>query len=416
MRNKEERSEIQLGLKENLFQFSLLVVVNAFVGAMIGLERSILPQLAEQEFHLVAKTAILSFIVVFGISKALTNYLAGIYSDRFSRKIILVLGWVVAIPVPIILIQAPTWNWILFANALLGVSQGLTWSTTVIMKIDLVGPKQRGFAMGLNEFAGYFAVAISALLTGYIASRAGIRPEPFYLGFVYVAFGLLLSVLFVNETKDHANKEAVDHGDVALLSQKEIFIRSSFTDKNLSSVTQAGFINNLNDGMAWGLFPILFSMRGLSLVEIGWLAAIYPAIWGILQLWTGHLSDSLGRKWLIVGGMWIQAVGIFVTAISTGFLAFAVGAALLGIGTAMVYPTLLAAIGDVAHPSWRASAVGVYRLWRDGGYAVGALVAGVTADLFGIHSAVWLVGGLTLVSGLISAMRMIETHRPGSQR
>lgn len=408
---KDYSGNIQFGLKGNLFQFSLLVVVNAFVGGMIGLERSILPQLAEQEFHLVAKTAILSFIVVFGISKAVFNYLAGIFSDRFNRKIILVSGWFVAIPVPFLLIQAPTWNWILIANALLGVSQGLTWSTTVIMKIDLVGPKRRGFAMGLNEFAGYFAVAISALLTGYIANRAGIRPEPFYFGFAYVLLGLLLSMFFVKETKGHANKEAVDHGSSALTSKKEIFVRTSFTDKNLSSVTQAGFVNNLNDGMAWGLFPILFSMNGLSLVEIGWLAAIYPAIWGILQLWTGYLSDSLGRKWLIVGGMWIQALGIFVTAISSGFGGFAVGAALLGIGTAMVYPTLLAAIGDVAHPSWRASAVGIYRLWRDGGYAVGALVAGVTADLFGIHFAVWLVGGLTLLSGLVSAVRMTETHR-----
>ena len=412
MEKKEHSERIQLGLKENFSQFFLLVVVNAFVGAMIGLERSILPQLAEQEFHLVAKTAILSFIVVFGISKALTNYFAGIFSDRFSRKIILVFGWIVAIPVPFFLIQAPTWNWILFANALLGVSQGLTWSTTVIMKIDLVGPKQRGFAMGLNEFAGYFAVAASALAAGYIASHFGLRPEPFYLGFVYVVVGLGLSTVLVKETKHHAHHESKSHaGEGAELSQKEIFLRTSFLDRNLSSVSQAGFVNNLNDGMAWGLFPMLFAATGLSLEKIGWLAAIYPATWGILQLWTGHLSDLWGRKWLIAGGMWVQAVGIALTAVTENFWFFALGGVLLGVGTAMVYPTLLAAIGDVAHPKWRASAVGIYRLWRDSGYAVGAIIAGVTADLFGLRSAIWLIACITFLSGLVVAVRQSETLR-----
>lgn len=402
--------EIKLGLKENIYQFSLLVVVNAFVGAMIGLERSILPQIAEQEFHLLAKTAILSFIVVFGLSKAAMNYFAGTLSDRYGRKIVLIAGWLIAVPVPFILMVAPTWAWILFANLLLGISQGLTWSTTVIMKIDLAGSKQRGLAMGLNEFAGYFAVAISALGTGYIASHYGLRPEPFYLGVVYVVSGLILSVFCVHETKQHVHLESKGREQPEMqLSQKEIFIKTSFTDRNLSSVTQAGFVNNLNDGMAWGLFPIFFTAAGLSLEKIAWLAAIYPATWGISQLVTGHLSDSLGRKWLIAGGMWLQAAGIVLTVLSNEFTGFAVGGVLLGVGTAMVYPTLLAAIGDVAHPNWRASSVGTYRLWRDLGYAVGAVVAGFTADLFSLSSAIWLVAGITAMSGVIVAIRMKET-------
>lgn len=408
---KNSNSGIQLGLKENLGQFSLLVLVNAFVGAMVGLERSILPQIAEKEFHLAAKAAILSFIVVFGFSKAFMNYFAGRLSDRVGRKLVLVVGWLVALPVPFLLIWAPSWNWVLIANAFLGVSQGLTWSTTVIMKIDLVGPARRGLAMGFNEFAGYFAVAISALATGYIASHFGLRPEPFYLGIGYSVIGLLLSLVLVKETHHHVAHETKNHAEVLTqsLGQREIFFKTSFTDKNLSSVTQAGFVNNLNDGMAWGLFPVVFAMAGLGLERIGWLAAIYPATWGILQLWTGHLSDKLGRKWLIAAGMWVQAVGIAVTALSQSFGWFALGGVLLGAGTAMVYPTLLAAIGDVAHPSWRASAVGVYRLWRDSGYAIGALIAGFTADLFGISAAIWLIAFITLLSGAVVALRMQET-------
>src|SRR3989344_533097 len=376
---------LKLGLIENLFQFSLLVVVNAFVGAMVGLERTILPQIAEQEFHMAAKTAILSFIVVFGFTKAFTNYLAGRLSDRLGRKVILVAGWLIATPVPFLLMWATSWQGILIANAFLGVSQGLTWSTTVIMKIDLVGPKRRGFAMGLNEFAGYFAVAGSALATGYVASHFGLRPEPFYLGVVYVAIGFLLSVFLVKETKHHVHHEIKSHAEEgAELSQKDIFLRTSFLDRNLSSVSQAGFVNNLNDGMAWGLFPILFALSKLELQSIGWLAAIYPATWGLLQLYTGHLSDQIGRKWLIVFGMWVQSFGIILTAISNQFFGFAVGAVLLGAGTAMVYPTLLAAIGDVANPKWRASSVGIYRLWRDSGYAAGALIAAITADILRI--------------------------------
>ena len=405
----------RLGLRENLGQFSLLVLVNAFVGAMVGLERSILPALAEQEFQMAARAAILSFIVVFGITKALTNYLAGRLADRLGRQRVLVAGWVVAAPVPFMLMVAPSWDWIIGANVLLGVSQGLTWSMTVVMKIDLVGPKQRGLAMGLNEFAGYFAVAGSALATGWLAARHGLRPEPFYLGVVYVVLGLGLSALAVRETRHHVAQEAqalpggAANGNLPPPSQGEIFKRMSLTDRNLSSVSQAGLVNNLNDGMAWGLFPLLFAAVGMDLAQIGALAAIYPAVWGMAQIFTGALSDRVGRKPLIVWGMWVQAAGIAVIALSTRFAGFAAGSVLLGLGTAMVYPTLLAAIGDVARPAWRASAVGVYRLWRDLGYAVGALLAGITADLFGLTTAVWLVGALTFLSGVIAAVRMNET-------
>jgi MFS family permease len=407
-------SHVRLGLRENLGQFSLLVVVNAFVGAMVGMERTILPPIAEQEFHLAAKTAVLSFIVVFGVTKALTNYLAGRLSDRFGRKHVLVGGWLVAAPVPFLLMWAPTWAWVLFANALLGVSQGLTWSTTVIMKIDLAGPQKRGLAMGLNEFAGYFAVAGSALATGFVAAGYGLRPEPFYLGVVFVAIGFLLSAFVVRETKHHVAAESKLHGELppeGVPTQREVFWRTTLLDKNLSSVSQAGLVNNLNDGMAWGLFPLFFMAARMDLGQIGTLAAIYPATWGIAQLFTGAWSDRVGRKWLIASGMWVQAVGIAIVVLASGFAGFATGAALLGVGTAMVYPTLLAAIGDVAHPSWRASSVGVYRLWRDLGYAIGALLAGITADALGLPAAMWLVAALTFVSGVIVAVRMTETLR-----
>jgi MFS family permease len=405
-------ARLRLGLGPNLAQFTLLVVVNAFVGAMVGLERSILPAIAEQDFHLAARTAVLSFIVVFGVTKALTNYLAGRFSDAVGRKLILVAGWVVATPVPFLLMWAPTWSWVLFANVLLGASQGLTWSTTVIMKIDLAGPERRGLAMGLNEFAGYVAVALSALATGHLAAAYGLRPEPFYLGVAFVAVGLGLSSVLVRETRGHARYEARNHAPrEAPTSQREVFVRTSITDRELSSVSQAGLVNNLNDGMAWGLFPLFFAAAGMSLEQIGWLAAIYPAVWGAGQLLTGALSDRIGRKWLIAGGMWVQAGGITVVVLSSRFAGFALGGVLLGAGTAMVYPTLLAAIGDVAHPSWRASSVGVYRLWRDLGYAVGALLAGVTADALGVPVAIGLVAGVTFASGLVVAVRMRETRR-----
>jgi MFS family permease len=408
---------VRLGLHENLGQFALLVVVNAFVGAMVGLERSILPAMAEQEFHLAARTAVLSFIVVFGVAKALTNYSAGRLSDRLGRKHVLVAGWLVAVPVPFLLMWAPSWNWVLLANVFLGISQGLTWSTTVIMKIDLVGPKRRGLAMGLNEFAGYVAVAASALATGWIAARYGVRPQPFYLGVAFAAVGLTLSALLVRETRHHVSHESALHGTPTpdVPTPREVLWRTTWRDANLSSVSQAGLVNNLNDGMAWGLFPLVFAAAGMNLAQVGLLAAVYPATWGVVQLATGALSDRTGRKPLIVWGMWIQAAGIGVVTVVHTFAGFVAGAILLGVGTAMVYPTLLAAIGDVAHPSWRGSAIGVYRLWRDLGYAIGALLAGLTADAFGLSAAMWVVAALTFVSGIVSAVRMRETLSPGTE-
>jgi MFS family permease len=405
-------NSIRLGLRENLGQFCWLVVVNAFVGAMIGMERSILPAIAEQDFGLTARTAMLSFIVVFGVSKALTNYLAGRLSDRYGRKRVLVAGWLLAIPVPFMLMWATAWHWVLAANVLLGVSQGLTWSTTVIMKIDLVGAKDRGFAMGLNEFAGYSALAAGAFITASIASHYSLRPEPFYFGVAVVLVGTAFSALFVRETRHHAAHEAKLLGAPPAtleLRQREIFWRTSISDPTLSSVSQTGLVNNLNDGMAWGLFPLFFAASGMSLAQIGVLTALYPAIWSIAQLLTGAWSDRIGRKPLIVAGMWVQAIGIAVVALSDAFNGFALGCVVLGIGTAMVYPTLLAAIGDVAHPAWRASSVGVYRLWRDLGYAIGAVLAGFAADILGLAGAMWIVAALTFLSGLAAALRMRES-------
>lgn len=404
--------QVQLGLRENLAQFVLLILVNGFVGAMVGLERTILPAIAEQEFQLAAKTAVLSFIVVFGLTKAITNYVAGRFSDRFGRKHVLVGGWLMAVPVPFLLMWAPTWTWVIIANALLGISQGLTWSTTVIMKIDLIGSKRRGLAMGLNEFSGYVAVACSALATGVIAAQYGLRPEPFYPGVAFVVLGLGLSVFAIRETRHHVGVEVTLAGTSSqerMPTPREVFWRTTLFDRNLSSVTQAGLVNNLNDGMAWGLFPLYFAAANLDLQHIGTLAALYPATWGIAQLFTGAWSDHVGRKWLIAAGMWVQAAGIAVIILSGGFPGFATGAMLLGVGTAVVYPTLLAGIGDVAHPLWRASSVGVYRLWRDLGYAFGALLAGFAANAFGLAAAMWIVATLTLISGVIVAIRMTET-------
>jgi MFS family permease len=418
LRPAATEGELRLGLRHNVAQFSLLVAVNALVGGMLGQERTVLPLLAEQDFGLRAYTAGLSFILVFGLAKAVTNYLAGAWSDRWGRKPVLVAGWLVALPVPLMLIWAPSWAWVLVANLLLGVSQGMTWSTTVVMKIDLVGPDRRGFAMGLNEAAGYGAVAVTALATGYLADAYGLRPAPFLLGLAFAALGLGLSSLAVRETREHARLEAATHRPRAdgrhdhlhhELTGREVFWQTSVREPALSSASQAGLVNNLNDGLAWGLFPLLFASAGLGLTQVGILAAAYPAVWGAGQLVTGALSDRWGRKRLIVAGMLLQAVALAAVAAADGFAPWLAAAVLLGAGTAMVYPTLLAAVGDVAHPVWRARAVGVYRLWRDGGFAAGALLAGVVADATGVRGAVWVVAALTAVSGLVVAVRMYET-------
>ena len=407
----------RLGLKENLGQFSLLVLVNAFVGGMVGMERSILPQIAEQDFQLTAHSAILSFIALFGISKAMTNYVAGRWADQYGRKKTLLLGWFISIPIPFLLMWANSWSLILLANILLGISQGLTWSSTVIMKIDLAGPKNRGFALGINECAGYFSVALSALGTSYIAAEYALRPQPFYLGIALILFGGLLSLFLVKETKQFAEleqKQTPASSDEPQFSSKELILHTSFKDKNLSSICQAGLFNNLNDGMAWGLFPLLFAQANQTLEAIGILTAIYPAVWGIGQLFMGGLSDKFGRKGLIIWGMWLQALGILGIALSSTFKGFATGSTCLGLGTAMVYPTLLAVIGDVAQPSWRASAIGIYRLWRDLGYAFGALVAGLVADYFGLVNASLLIAFLTAMSGVIVYLRLSESTQTSS--
>lgn len=406
---------VRLGLRENLPQFALLVGVNALVGGMVGQERTIVPLLAKHTFGLSAYTATLTFVLAFGATKAATNFFAGTLSDRVGRKPVLVAGWLVGVPVPLLLIWAPSWSWVIAANVLLGVNQGLTWSTTVIMKIDLVGPARRGLAMGLNEAAGYGALAITAVATGFIAEHAGLRPEPFFLGIAYAALGLGISSVFVRETHAHARFEAAHHVAPSEelheeLSTRDVFLTTSFRDRALSACSQAGLVNNLNDGLAWGVFPLFFAAAGLSIARIGIIAALYPAVWGAGQLVTGALSDRWGRKWLIATGMWVQAVAIALIAATRGFTPWAVGAVLLGAGTAMVYPTLLAAIGDVAHPRWRARSVGVYRLWRDAGFAVGALVAGVSADLLGVAGAIWIVALITAASGVVVAVRMYETH------
>jgi MFS family permease len=371
-------------------------------------------------FHLDLYTSALTYILAFGMAKAATNYFAGTLSDRYGRKPVLVAGWLAALPVPLLLIFGPTWGWIVAANVVLGISQGLTWSTTVMMKMDLVGPERRGLAMGLNEASGYLGVAGTALATGYIASTYGLRPGPFLLGAAFIAVGLGLSVLTIRETHHHAKAEAANHvsvraGTQAGLSSREVFTLTSFRDKSLSSVSQAGMVNNLNDGLAWGLFPVLFASAGLSIDRIGILAAAYPAVWGAGQLVTGALSDRIGRKPLIVGGMIVQGLALAMVAIGRDFGIWLAAVILLGAGTAMVYPTLLAAIGDVAHPQWRARSVGIYRLWRDGGFAVGALLSGIIADAYGIPAAVSMVAALTAASGVLVAARMRGTdHRtPG---
>ena len=414
---KESRS-VALGLRENLGQFSLLVLINAFVGGMVGLERTVLPLIAERDFAIASKSAILSFIITFGVVKALANLVAGTYSDRIGRKKLLVIGWLFGLPVPFLIIWAPVWSVVAFANVLLGINQGLCWSTTVIMKIDLVGPKRRGLAMGLNEFAGYGALALAALASGYLASIYGLRPVPFYLGIAFAVAGLLLSATLVRDTTVHASTETRIHhiGETGRRSFRDVFVETSYRNPTLFAVSQAGLVNNLNDGVAWGLFPLFFALHGFHVGSIAILVALYPASWSVLQVATGALSDRWGRKWMIVFGMWLQAAAIFLVPAapnithdrSADFSLWIAASVLMGLGTALVYPTLLAAIGDVAHPSWRASAVGVYRLWRDLGYAIGALLAGVVADLIGLSWAILVVAILTLSSGVLAALRMVE--------
>ncbi len=405
-----------LGLSENLGQFSLLVLINAFVGAMVGLERTVVPLVGEREFGLASKTLILSFIVSFGVTKAILNLVAALLADRFGRKPILVAGWLLGLPVPFLIMWAPSWGWIDAANILLGANQAFAWSMTVIMKVDLVGPKRRGLALGLNEFSGYCSVAVSAWATGYIASVYSLRPEPFYYGGVVAVLGLLLSALFVRESHGHVGVEisqmAAAPGPAPRQpSFGEVFRLTTWRERSLSATCQAGLVNNLNDGMSWGIYPLFFSDYGLGVAAIGVIKAVYPGVWGVLQVVTGPLSDRIGRKWLIASGMAVQAGGIWLTVLRPTYPAWIVAAVLQGAGTAMVYPTLLAVIGDVAHPAWRATGYGVYRLWRDLGYAVGALLAGAIADWLGMVAAIHVVAALTLLSGAIVAVRMRETLR-----
>lgn len=398
-----KQTDVRLGLKENWRQFTLLVIVNAFVGGMIGLERTIIPQIAEAEFGMAAKTAILSFIVVFGITKAITNYYTGTLASRFGRKNLLVTGWLVGIPVPVMLIFAPSWDWIIAANVLLGINQGLTWSSTVVMKIDLVGEKDRGFAMGLNEFAGYIAVALVAFLTGWIASSYGLRPYPFYLGIVLAIAGLMVSWLFVKDTHQHVLLEATTSNVPKL---RNVFWETTWLHKNLGSVTQAGLVNNLNDGMVWGLLPVLLVSRGFDLHETGIIVASYPAVWGIGQLFTGKLADRYCKKTLLFWGMLLQGIALLGMIRAESFGLFIALASLLGIGTAIVYPTFLAAVSDFTHPDQRPKSIGVFRLWRDLGYAIGAILTGVIADQYGLLAPILAIGVLTVASSLIVRFRM----------
>ena len=395
--------QVKLGLKENWKQFTLLVIINAFVGGMVGMERSILPKIADVEFHIAAKTAILSFIIAFGVVKAIVNYFTGTLANKIGRKNLLVIGWLVGIPVPFILMYAPDWNWIIAANVLLGINQGLTWSSTVMMKIDLVGEKQRGLAMGLNEFAGYGALAIVAFLTGLIAGRYGLRPYPFYVGVGMSIFGLLSSLVFVRDTKHHVAHEAVS-SNIPLL--KNIFWETTWKNKNLGSVTQAGLVNNLNDGMVWGILPILLASKDFSIKEIGIITAVYPAIWSIGQIITGRMADKLCKKDMLFWGMITQAMALILLVIAVSFTQFILLVVLLGWGTAMVYPTFLASIAENTHPNDRAKSLGIFRFWRDLGYAIGAIITGIIADTIGINASIVFIGALTLASGFVIYYRM----------
>jgi MFS family permease len=396
-------NKVQLGLRENWKQFTLLVIINAFVGGMVGLERSILPQIAEVEFHVAAKTAILSFIIVFGIVKAITNYFTGALANKVGRKNLLTIGWAIGIPVPFALMFADSWNWIVAANILLGINQGLTWSSTVVMKIDLVGEKQRGFAMGLNEFAGYFAVAIVAFFTGWIAAAYGLRPYPFYIGIALAFLGFWGSLLLVKDTKHHVAHETAT-SNVPML--KKIFWETTWKNKNLGSVTQAGLINNLNDGMVWGLFPVLLASKGFSLGQIGIVTAVYPAVWGIGQLFTGKMADYFCKRDLLFWGMLLQGLALVALIFAGTMTHFIILSSILGWGTAMVYPTFLATVAENTHPADRANSLGVFRLWRDLGYAIGAVLTGIVADTLGINASISVIGFLTIFSSGIIFYRM----------
>jgi MFS family permease len=396
-------NNIELGLKNNWKQFTILVIVNAFVGGMIGMERTIFPQFAELEFGVASKTAILSFITAFGITKAVANYYTGKLANRFGRKNLLVLGWLLAIPIPFILIYAPSWSWVIAANVLLGASQGLTWSSTVVMKIDLVGEKDRGLAMGLNEFAGYFAVGIIAFLSGYVASEYGITPYPFYIGIFISIVGLVLSLLWVKDTRGFVKKESESNQKQTL---KNIFWDTTIHHKTLSSVTQAGLVNNLNDGMIWGLLPILLFSLHYNTENIGIISAIYPTVWGIGQLFTGKMSDLNSKKRMLFWGMLLQGLAILALPFTESFIALSVLAGTLGLGTALVYPTFLSTIAQATSPAQRAESIGTFRLWRDLGYAFGAIISGITADLFGINNAIFLIGVLTILSAMVIQVRM----------
>lgn len=400
---------VRLGLKENWRQFSLLMLINAFVGGMVGIERTVVPLMGADIFHIDSATLITSFIVSFGVVKAFANLVSGQIADKWGRKRVLVIGWLAGLPVPFMIIMAPNWEWIIAANVLLGLSQGFAWSMTVIMKVDLVGPKGRGLAVGLNEFAGYFAVGVTAFLTGYLASRYGLRPTPIYLGIFYALAGTILSILVVRDTRQHVRLEASGVAkEASPLSFGDVFLLTSFKDRNLFAASQAGLINNLNDGMSWGIFPLFFNTLGLGVERIGILKAVYPMVWGIGQIVTGPLSDRLGRKGLIVGGMWVQAIGLIMTALTGQFEWWLLASVLLGVGTAMVYPSLIAAVSDASHPSWRARSLSVYRFWRDLGYAIGALSAGLIADRFGFGAAILTIGIVTFLSGAVVAIAMRE--------
>ncbi|WP_321791046.1 MFS transporter [Burkholderia pyrrocinia] len=401
---------VALGLRENWRQFSLLVLVNAFVGGMVGIERTVVPLIGFEQFHLESTALITSFIVSFGLVKAFANLVSGQLADTWGRKRVLVAGWLLGLPVPFMIIAAPNWEWVVAANVLLGLSQGFAWSMTVIMKVDLVGPKSRGLAVGLNEFAGYFAVGVTAFLTGYLASRYGLRPTPIYLGVFYAIAGLLLSILVVRDTREHVRLESGEPAGASALSFREVFMLTSFRDRNLFAASQAGMINNLNDGMSWGIFPLFFTTLGLGIERIGILKAVYPIVWGSCQIVTGPLSDRWGRKGLIVAGMWVQAAGLALTALTGQFRWWLVASVLLGLGTAMVYPSLIAAVSDASEPGWRARSLSVYRFWRDLGYAIGALSAGLMADRFGFAAAILAVAAVTFASGCVVALMMRERH------